>query len=379
MKPLSPLLYNKRNKKKIFASINAVMVAVCFIWVLYTFTQSILAMVERNAISVYKNAAEVMNYEQKSIDAGLIKDISENKSVDRIIPTVFHYGIAYSVPGVSDRGQAVPLRSLDMDYFMKKEGIRLIQGYLPREGLNEIALNKSIAANRGLKIGDKVGDSVFKYDNLPGEYKIVGILDGEPLISILSANESIFPDYKNEQKALGVSFYVFPRNGKKEAMDSYIAGLPDNKANTFTEDAVNKELYKNLGALRVIDIISILSIIVMVVTVGSSKYAQYINRKEELGLLNAVGYNKGQILSRTFKEVVIVNILGFISGIALGIITSYGLSKGLWEPKGAEGFLFTIKSLTESALIPLFTILFSIIPINNLINKLDPIKMIEKN
>lgn len=379
MKPLSSSLYNKRNKKKIFVSINAVMVAVCFIWVLYTFTQSILVMVNRNATAVYKDSAAIMSYGQKSIDTGIINDISKNENVDRIVPTILKYGIEYSIPGSNDRARAVPIRTEDRDYFMKKLGIKLVEGNLPEEGKNEIAVNKDIAKNRHLKIGDKVGDGVNRFDSIPGVYKITGLLDSEPTISLLSANDSIYPGYKNEQMILKMGFYVFPKDGKKAAMDTYMESLPQSKADISTMSIVSKDFERNLGSLKVIDVISILAIVVMVVTVGSSKYAQYINRKEELGLLNAVGYNKSQILIRTSKEVIIVNLLGFIFGAALGIIMSYVLAGGLWEPVGAKGFLYTTKGFIEGALVPLFTILFSIIPINNLINKLDPIKMIEKN
>lgn len=378
MKQLSPLLYNRRNKKKILASINAVMVAVCFVWVLYTFTDSILAMVTRNATAIYKNSAAVMRYE-KPIDTSLINEITNNKNVDRIVPTVFKYGISYRIPGSSDIARAVPIRAKDMDYFMKKQGIKLIEGNLPEEGKNEIAINKDIAKNRHVKIGDIVGDGVEKFDSLPGEYKIVGILDSGPTISVLSANESILPGYKNEQTILGGGFYVFPKSGRKAAMDSYIGSLSQSRYDIYTESIVSKDFERDLGSLKVIEVISILAIIVMVITVGSSKYAQYINRKEELGVLNAIGYNKKQILSRTFKEVLIVNVLGFVLGIAMGVIMSYGLARGLWEPVGCKGFLYSAKGLIEGTLVPLFTILFSIIPINNLINKLDPIKMIEKN
>jgi ABC-type antimicrobial peptide transport system permease subunit len=378
MKPLSPILYSKRNKKKIFASINAVMLAVLFLYVLYTFSQTLMSMQWRNHIPVYKKAASVMNYDQNPIDKKLIKSITDNESVERIIPTIFDYGIRYSIPGAADSAEALPIRIADRDYFMRKLGIKLIAGELPREGLKEIAINKDIAKNRNVKIGDMVGDSVNKFDDLPGEYLVVGLLSSDTLVSILSVNESIYPDYKDEAHIMELSFYVFPKAGKKAVLDKYISSLPKDKVRISTEDSVMKQFQRSSAALKVIDIIAILSIIVMVITVGSSKYAQYINRKEELGLLNAIGYNKNQILVKTFKEVVAINLFGFILGILLGIMVSLGLDKSLWSPKGAAGLLYTNKGFIVAMFVPMFTILFSIIPINNLINKLDPIKMIEK-
>jgi ABC-type antimicrobial peptide transport system permease subunit len=378
MKPLSPILYSIRNKKKIFASINSVMLAVLFLYVLYTFSKTLMEMQRRNHLPIYKNLVSVMSYNQNPIDKKLIKSITSNENVERIIPTIFNYGIRYSILGAADSSIALPIRIADRDYFMKRQGIRLILGELPREGLKEIAINKDIAKNRNIKLGCKVGDSVNKFDDLPGEYVVVGLLESEALISILSVNENIYPNYKDKDYIMGISFYVFPKEGKKAALDKFISSFPKDKVTVTTEAGAFKHFERVSGALKVIDIIAILAIIVMVITVGSSKYVQYINRKEELGLLNAIGYNKNQILGKTLKEVVSINVFGFLLGILLGAIASLGLDKGLWSPRGVTGLLYSSKGFIIAMFVPLFTILFSIIPINSLINKLDPIKMIEK-
>lgn len=379
MKPLSSRLYSKRNKKKVLASVNAVMLAVLFLYVIYTFTETLMSVEKRNVIAVYKKAAVVRKYEQNPIAKQLISDLGKNENIEGVIPTKFDYGIKFAVPGISDMALSVPIRPKDRAYFMDKMGIKLIEGDLPREGQKEIAVNKDIVKNRKLKIGDKVGDGVNKFDNLPGEYVVVGILDSEALVSILSVNNSIYPNYKDNSLIMGTGFYVFPKVGKKDAMDKYLAKLPEDKVIVSTKATASIHFERNSSALKVIDIIAILSIIVMVVTVGSSKYAQYINRKEELGLLNAMGYNKNQILGKTFKEVVLVNLIGFGLGIILGWIASLRLDLVLWKPSGVSGLLYTNKGLIMAMIVPMFSILFSIIPINNLINKLDPIKMIEKN
>jgi ABC-type antimicrobial peptide transport system permease subunit len=379
MKPLSPILYSKRNKKKIFTSINAVMLAVSFLLILYSFTESIMVMEARNGLPVYEKAAVMMNYEQKLINKKIIKEIKGNENVDQVVPTIFNYSIRFKIPGANDRALAVPIRIKDRTYFMDKLGIKLVVGDLPREGQKEIALNKDIAKNRNIKLGDKVGDSIYKFDNLPGEYTVTGLLDSEDLISLLSVNDSIYPNYKDENHIMGIGFYAFAKDGRKAELDKYVSAFPQNEVIAKTQESVLKHFEKTSSALKVMDIIAILSIIVMVITVGSSKYAQYINRKEEFGLLNAMGYNKNQILAKTFKEVVTTNLIGFLLGIALGVGVSFFLDKSLWSPCGVTGVLFTNKGFVVSTFVPMFTILFSIIPINTLINKLDPIKMIEKN
>lgn len=379
MKVMSPLLYSRRNKRKVFAAINSVMIAVSFLYILYAFVNSITYMQERNSIYKYENASIVTSYGKNIIDTAVIDRISKNENVDRLIPTSINYGIKYVIPGISDQTSTLPIREFDMEYFMNKEGIKLINGRLPKDGVFEIAINKDIAINRKVTIGDKVGDSINKFDSLQGEYVIVGIIESKALISILSVNESLYQNYKNEENLFCRGFIVYPKDGKKQAMDKFLTDFKSDETRIINIDTQIEAFKNTTGVLKVLDIIAILSIIVMVITVGSSKYAQYLNRKEELGIINAIGYSKNRILSKTLKEVLLTNIVGFIAGVILGFIMSYMLAKNLWEPNGVKGCLYTNKSFVVGLFVPIFTTLFTIIPINNLINKLDPIKMIEKN
>lgn len=50
-----------------------------------------------------------------------------------------------------------------------------------------------------------------------------------------------------------------------------------------------------------------------------SKYAQYFSRKSETGILSALGYTRKEITTRTFLEVILTNVIGFIIGLALAI------------------------------------------------------------
>lgn len=333
----------------------------------------------KNATAEYKNAAVIESYGGKPVDDSLIKSIQENENVDKVIPAVLKYKLKYDIPGSSDHASIALVRESDRDYFMKREGIKLVQGRMPKDGAKEIVLNANIAKNRKVKIGDKVGNNINNFDTLPDEYEVVGLLDGRTMTSIVSANESIWPGYENKNDLSKCDFYIFPKQDRKSGMDNYLKGLDDKNIEALTTDSVIKDYNASRGALKVIDVIAILSIIVMVVTVGSSKYAQYLNRKEELGVLNAIGYNKNQILKKVLKEVAVENILGFGFGLLLGFIGSLFLAENLWQPCGVPGVLFTLKGFEVGIFIPLFTILFTIVPVNNVISGMDAIKIIEKN
>jgi len=112
--------------------------------------------------------------------------------------------------------------------------------------------------------------------------------------------------------------------------------------------------------------------------VGSSKYVQFFNRKQELGVLNAMGYTKNQIMKRAFIEVAMINLFGFIIGMCLGTLCSVLINNGAFKAAGAIARYYCTKAFIVSLYIPIFTTLFTLIPVNRMISKLDPITMIEQ-
>ena len=82
-------------------------------------------------------------------------------------------------------------------------------------------------------------------------------------------------------------------------------------------------------------------------------------------------------MKRAFIEVTIANLLGFALGLGLGVLNSVLLNDGAFKSVGAVSIYFSSKAFLMALYIPLFTTLFTLIPVNRMINKLDPIVMIE--
>jgi putative ABC transport system permease protein len=170
---------------------------------------------------------------------------------------------------------------------------------------------------------------------------------------------------------------VFPKKDRLSEVDRLLSSFPKNEVNAISFSEIEKDFSKNAQIMQILDLICILAVIVMVAAAGSSKYVQFFNRRQELGILNAIGYTKLQIMKMTLVEVTLVNLTGFILGILFGILGSLYLSRAVFIASGGIGVVFYNKAFLMALFIPLFTTLFTLVPVNRMITRLDPINMIE--
>ncbi|WML33629.1 FtsX-like permease family protein [Clostridium sp. OS1-26] len=374
MKVLSILNYSRRNKDKVISSIIPVLIAVSFLYLINTFVKSVENSLYKLSIDSYKYHATIMSCD----DENIIKKVKDNENVERLVPFM-QYGIKYSIPGSLTWAEVIGVKDKDMNYFLEKESIQVMIGRLPEKDKKEIAVNYLVAKNKKITIGDSVGNAFDKFDGINGEYKVVGILKGASMLSVVPFNNEIFKDYSDNEKSLKRGIIVFPKRNKINEVNKLVESLPKGKAVYNTFNTLDKEFHEVEGSMKILEVISILSIFLMVVTVGSSKYVEFFNRKEGVGILNAIGYTKGQILKMAVLEVTIVNTISYVLGLLLGIGISYLVKKNIFENIGAVGVVFDGKAFLVSLYIPLFTTLFTIVPVNEMINKLNPIGMIENN
>lgn len=379
MKPLSNINYTLNNKKKFIAGIISVMVAVGFLYILNTFVASIGQSMYRVSISGYAYHARMLPGDlDHPIPAEILAQVKGDKNVERVIPFK-SYGLRYGIPGSLTQVEVIALRAEDMNYFLEKQKIKLIEGRLPAPGKKEIAIASEVGKNKSVGLGDKVGNSVNKFDDIDGEYEIVGVLQGASIFSVVSSNPETMPVSADLTSLEEQGALVFPGPGQLDELNQMLSTLSRGQVNVQTLPVAQDEYGKAMGTLKVLDIISILAILLMVVTVGSSKYIQFLNRKEELGILNAIGYSKREILKRATVEVLAVNFIAYGLGLLQGFLVSLLVKQYLFQAIGAIGVSFDPKALVISTFIPLFITLFTIVPINVMINRLDPINMIENN
>ena len=172
---------------------------------------------------------------------------------------------------------------------------------------------------------------------------------------------------------------VFPKEGRFTQAEKASASLMSQGLDIYTLTRYNNLIKANSATSKTLDMMVVLLILVMLVCLVCSKYAQYFARKSELGILGALGYTRHEIMMRTFWEVVITNLAGFIVGLVLAILLCRIIIGAAFEDIGAVGVYFYAKATVMSLLAPLLTSLFTLIPVYRMIGRIDPISIIEKN
>ena len=371
MKPLSVSKYIKNNKKSYITSIIAIALSIILGYGVECFIESISESSYSSQVKPLEKAFTISRISDKEISLEYVDKLKKSDLVEKLIPTKISY-VKYSTQGSVSNVRIFSILPEDREYFMNEYDITLEKGSLPEEGQKEIAIDERVATNNNVSIGDSLGDS-----------KIVGILNSEYFLSLssYSSTSDEFSRYKDISKddLIKNEMVIFPNDDKRDDLDQLIRTFSKKDINySILSEGIEKYQSGTASSKQILDALFVLIVIVMVVTLSSSKYAQFINRKIEFGILNALGYSRGMLMKRALKEVLIFNLSGFIVGIILGVATSFIVTKAAFTDVGAIGVFISIKGIVISLLTPAFTALFTLIPIYRVLGRLDAITIIEE-
>jgi ABC-type antimicrobial peptide transport system permease subunit len=238
----------------------------------------------------------------------------------------------------------------DYDSFMQNQGWELIQGKLPEEGTNQVALTEDMMKNRDFSIGDEIGNTVDSTDYLAGSFEVVGIL---------SANDTN-GGIGNFSKELGVldsdTFFVKIEDASNSDVER-IQSLADEYDGLVVQDS---SFFERRFARSVDQLTTFLWSLNIVIAVAISLslslfiYIMYGSRTKEFGAFLAVGYTKKDLRRKLLLENIVMSVIAYITGIRISTILTRVANNALVEPRGLTPF--------EVSLFPTFTMdIFSVI------------------
>lgn len=378
MQPLSPFLYFRRNKRRFLASVISIITAICFLYIMESFVHSIMLSVLATDGSELHVAMEVFpSSTVPQVPAQVIQDLEGNPHIDRLVP-VSMKSISFNIPGTSNGISVCSVSNSDRAYFLSRFDIHVLQGRLPQNGRNEIAVNERLAVNNHLHVGSHVGSALDKAQDLEGNYTVVGILRGNSSISIMGSSYS---DSQKPDRAVQLAngFLVFPKTGQMTEAEKAVQPLIRKNLVVWTPARAAMQFAATTQSVNILDGFAVLSIFVMVVCLVCSKYAQYFERRGEFGVLNAMGYTRADLIRRTFWEVTLTNLFSFALGMVFAVVICRIVTYNMFERIGGVGVYLYGKAAVVALLAPLFTTLFTLIPVFRLIGRVDAISIIEKN
>jgi ABC-type lipoprotein release transport system permease subunit len=328
----------------------------------------------------------------RAVDPGLIAQIRSHPAVARVVhATLLH--LAISVPPATETVALIyGVSEADLPYLVDLFGLHLKEGHLPRARSNEIVLSETLAKNRRVHVGDTVGQPVYERDDsIPSEMVVVGILQqrtAHPRAGQTPSSSDIALGFVSSEYVEGHELYssrsvhllVVPAEGHKAELDRW---LEENIASTQTlVGTYDTRLHEMRQATR--NMFLLFAAIESVVAVVAATALAALNtiffaqRRDEFGLLHAVGRSRTWLILRTTKETISVVVVAWLIGAAVCIVGLLYAQANVYTPIGLRLNLLNLSPWLFTFPIPVTVVAASTGTIAHMLSKLDPISIIER-
>jgi hypothetical protein len=327
-----------------------------------------------------------------TVDPGVTAQVRTHPSVARVIPAVLvpmrvtmPLGVwMINIYGVSES---------DLQALVDLYGVQIKHGRLPRPHTNEVALSETAALNRGLSVGDRIGRPVTGSGGIPTEMIVVGILQRG------SGQAFSRPSQGREQNNLWLGFasyeylsshelytsnptylLVVPAEGRKDEMDAWLrrdvsSDLAGVQTLEWMQDRYRRQALTSLAVIGVLE-----SIIAAVAAVALAvlSYTFFAQRREEFGILHAMGHSRLWLVLRTVRETASAVAVAWLIGAVVCIAGLLYAQFNLYAPKGLSLNFFDPTPWLLTLPMPVAAIAVSAGLIAWMLRRLDPVAVIER-
>jgi hypothetical protein len=285
------------------------------------------------------------------------------------------------------------VREGDMQTLLDVYGLHVGEGELVRPRSDQIVLTRALAQNRGLGVGDTMGRPVNEMDGMPTALTIAGLLD--PAAPGLAEREGYpvptaprwvgFASYEfvedhERYSAAPMHTLVVPVEGRAAEVEAWLEeriASPQVAVETFGTH------YRYVrGAMRVsmlfLAFTESLLAVVAVVALAILNYIFVSQRRDEFGILHAVGHSRVGLIARTLRESVGIAGVAWLIGAVCCLALLLGAHAAVYAPRGLTLNLTNTTSWLFTLPIPLAVVVASAGTIAWTLSKLDPVAVIER-
>jgi ABC-type antimicrobial peptide transport system permease subunit len=306
-----------------------------------------------------------------------------------------HADIAGVVPAIKLRTRvdvppmahpSIPLYAVsesDLETLIDLYGARIREGRLPRPRSSEIVLSEALAQNRNWHVGDRIGRAYGDREDeeLPTEMIVVGILSSPPGQADLWTGFASLEYLSSHEFYVGHSTHmlVFPREGRKSEMDAW---LEENVASSHTAVQTFDGMQTDYGLvmwlmLALFGIIESVIAVVAAVALAILSYTFFVQRRDEFGILHAIGHSRRRLVLRTARESVsVVLVAWLLSTVLCGIGLVY-MQAEVFAPKGLTFDLFHPAPWLFTLPLPLAVVVVGVGLVARMLRRLDPVTVVE--
>lgn len=281
-----------------------------------------------------------VQFSLENVDAK-IQSITAREEVDAATPRTLVNGMISTSAGA--RGGMI--RGVEPESEAKTTSLKekIIKGEYFTDKKNQILIGKPLAKKLNLKLRKKV---ILQFQNLEGEivagaFRVTGIFDtGNTMLDEMN----VFVKRENLNKLLGnpdIAHEIAIYLKNPEALDSEVAAISAANPGALTENyrelSPDVKLYESSMGISSVIFIG-LFMLALIFGIINTMLMAVLERNKEIGMLMAVGLNKGKVFSMIMLETLLLGCVGAPLGLFLGWLTiTYFNSSGLDLSSFASG------------------------------------------
>jgi len=323
---------------------------------------------------------------ENAVDPGVAAQIRSHPAVVRVIQTVPLWVGVTVPPGGGSEVNVYGVSEGDLPVLMDLFDVQLVEGRMPRPRSNEIVISRVTALNRGLRVGDTIGrpvqersgeDNPLIADDIPIEMVIVGLLSRDDLWLGFTSLEYLQSHELTASRS--PRLLVVPAEKRKGELDAWLEGsVASAQTRVYTYDAERRD-FEEIMRLIMLLFAAVESIIAVVaaVALAALNYIFFAQRREEFGILHAIGRSRPWLVFRTVKETGSAVGLAWLVGAVVCVLGLIGFQALIYTPRGLNLDFFSFAPWLFTLPIPLAVIAVGAGTIARTLRKLDPVTVIE--
>jgi hypothetical protein len=394
-KPLSSLTFLARHRRQsilLLATIGLMVLGVAL-------PGFLAAMLWDSALPLflsYTSRAAVVSpgYAYRAIAPDVVAQIRAHPAVAHAIP-VKALSMGVTLPMIGEFG-SIPVyavREQDLPILLGVYGLHLSEGELVQPRSSQIVLTGALARNRSLGMGDAIGHPVHERDGMPTELTVVGLLESTDPALVDRAGYAVpamprwvgFASYEyvdSHERYAGTPTHVLvvPVGGCESEMEAWLEETITSPRVKIETLGTSYRLWR--GSVQTIQMSNAISMTVLTAVAGLGlailNALFFTQRRDEFGILYAVGHDRARLITRALRESVSITAAAWLIGAAICIAGLFCAQATLYTPLGLSldfgnptPWLFTLP-------IPLAVVVASAGTIAWALSRLDPVAVIER-
>ncbi len=314
----------ERHKLRTILTVVGIVIGIFLLVTLASFTAGMQASINEDLsvlsglVTVVSNDVTFANYQASQIDEDYSEELLDVSGVEDTAPVIFIQ--------VAKVGSIIGFEPDDLDFF-PADYVGYQKGRLFEEGSREIALGSKAAERLGYTIGDIIEIRTNNYE-VVGVFEETGTTDDEAIItSIENAKEMWGKDDKITLVMLKPEDVEEVDLIAERINDDYeddLYALSQKDAQRRAEDLV--------GQINImVYSVGLIAAIIAGIVIMNVMFMSVRERRQQIGVMKAVGATDTQVLSEILAESAIIAIVGGVFGLILAFLASVGINAYLGE------------------------------------------------